>query len=109
MKKALVILLGLVILAGVGLAATAKEPYDLKVQKLYSVPDESSNLIFNIPIEVKLLDVSADANWYKVKIAFNLGPLGYTYVGWAKIPVGEIVAARCEKVAKAPEAEATEE
>jgi hypothetical protein len=108
MKKAFVILFSLLILAGIGFAAAAKDPYDLQVKKLYSAPVEESNLIFNIPIEVKLLDVSADANWYKVKISFSLGPLGYTYVGWTKIPVGEILAARAEKVAKTPTPEPAE-
>jgi hypothetical protein len=108
MKKVLVIILGLVILAGVGLAA-AKEPYSLQVKKLYSVPDENSNIVFDIPIDVKLLDLSSDGNWYKVKISFNLGPLGYTYVGWAKIPVGDIIASRLEKVAKVAPVQDTEE
>jgi hypothetical protein len=108
MKKVLVIILGLVILAGVGLAA-AKEPYSLQVKKLYSVPEETANVVFDIPIDVKLLDISGDGNWYKVQISFNLGPLGYTYVGWAKIPVGDIIASRLEKVAKAAPAEAVEE
>ncbi|MFA5113219.1 MAG: hypothetical protein WC529_02855 [Candidatus Margulisiibacteriota bacterium] len=109
MKKALVVILGLVILAGVGFAA-AHEPYSLQVKKLYSVPDENSNIVFDIPIDVKLLDMSNDGNWYKVRISFNLGPLGYTYVGWAKIPVGDIIASRMEKIAKvAPVEEVTEE
>jgi hypothetical protein len=108
MKKALVLIL--LILALVGCAAAAvKDPYDLEVKKLYSAPDENSQLVYNIPIEVKLLDVSADANWGKVKIAFNLGPLCYTYVGWVKIPVGEIVASRMEKLAKAPAVETPEQ
>lgn len=109
MKKALMILLSIIILGGMVLAAAAKDPYDLKVQKLYSTPDEKSNLVYSIPIEVKLLDVSSDANWYKVKISFNLGPLGYTYTGWAQIPVGEILASRAEKLAKAPAPEKSEE
>lgn len=107
MKKAILVLLGLIILSGVSLAV--KDPYDINVNKLYSAPNEDSNLIFTIPIEVKMLDVSADANWYKVEISFNLGPLGYTYVGWTKIPVGEIVADRMEKVAKAPAPDPTQE
>lgn len=108
MKKALVIILGLVLLAGVGYAAV-HEPYSMQVKKLYSVPDENSNIVFDIPIDVKLLDMSNDGNWYKVRISFNLGPLGYTYVGWAKIPVGDIIASRLEKVAKASPADISEE
>jgi hypothetical protein len=102
MKKAMIFLALLLVLAGTVFAATAKDPYNLEVKKVYSAPDENSQIIFAIPIEVRLLDVSSDANWGKVKIAFNLGPLCYTYVGWVKIPVGEIVASRLEKLAKAP-------
>ncbi len=111
MKRASAILLLLLILAGLTFAAETakKDPYELQVKKLYATPDEESNLIYSIPIEVKLLDVSADGNWHKVKISFNLGPLGYTYVGWAKIPVGEILASRTEKVAKVPPEAAAEE
>lgn len=111
MKRAPAFLLLLLVLAGFAFAAETakKDPYDLQVKKLYSAPAEESNLIYNIPIEVKLLDVSADANWYKVKISFSLGPLGYTFVGWTKIPVGEILASRAEKVAKTPDPAETEE
>lgn len=102
MKRAFAILLISIMLGGAVFAAAAKYPYNIQVKKLYSAPEEESNLVYSIPIEVKLLDVSADANWYKVKISFSFGPLGYTYVGWAKIPVGEILASRIEKVAKVP-------
>lgn len=102
MRKLFIAILALSILVGIGFAAAAADPYTMQVKKLYSAPDENSNLIYNIPIDVQLLDVSNDGNWYKVKISFNLGPLGYTYVGWANIPVGEILAARTEKVAKVP-------
>ena len=56
--------------------------------------DLDFNLIYNIPVEVKLLDVSADANWYKVEISYSLGPLSYTYQGWTQIPIGAILAER---------------
>jgi len=108
MKKTLIFLLLILALAGVACAA-ATDPYNLEVKKVYSAPDENSQVIFAIPIEVRLLDVSNDANWGKVKIAFNLGPLCYTYVGWVKIPVGEIVASRLEKMAKAPPPETVEQ
>jgi len=112
MKRALLIALAIVILTGIALASTAaKDPYNIQVKKLYSAPDENSNLVFDIPIEVKLLDVSADANWHKVKIAFSFGPLNYTYIGWTKIPVGDVVAERVEKakLAKALETEQIKE
>ena len=98
--RGLICLLFLLVLSGGALAAD--NPYNLEVRTLYSAPDENSNVIYNIPIQVRLLDVSADANWHKVNISFHLGPLAYTYEGWVKIPVGEILASRQERVAKTP-------
>ncbi len=95
MKKLILGLLVLALFLGITAAAdTPKDPYDIQVKNLYSTPDDSSNKIYAIPIEVKLLDVSADTNWYKVKISYRIGPLSYTYVGWTEIPVGDIIAAR---------------
>lgn len=93
---ALLILFFIVFTANFAFAAK-KDPLDLRVKTLYSAPEDYSHTIFEIPIEVKLLDISEDGNWYKVKISFYLGPFGYTYVGWAKIPVATILAEREEK------------
>src|SRR3989338_7676027 len=100
MRGASIILLLAVLLAGVSFAAAAKAPFNIPLKNLYSAPDENSNRVFSFPIEVKLLDVSEDGNWYKVKIAYAFGPFGYTYVGWTRIPVGEILAERAERAAK---------
>jgi hypothetical protein len=75
---------------------------NLPVKKLYTAASTNSNLVLDIPIEVKLLDISADGNWYKVKIQYAFGPFVNTYVGWANIPVGEILASRAEKLAENP-------
>jgi len=113
MKRASVILFAILLLAGIVLAAEpVKDPYDIQVKTLYSAPDESSNQIYSIPVEVKLLDVSEDGNWGKAKISFHLGPFGYTYVGWVHIPVGQILAERekeSQKLAKAAPPELTQE
>jgi hypothetical protein len=90
---AIIILLSL-IFAFQGAVASEKDPLDIPVKQLYSAPLEDSNLIWDIPIEVKLLDISKDGNWYKVKISYNIGPFGYTYVGWSHIPVADILAKR---------------
>jgi len=104
MKKLVVSLVCLAVLFGVALAAEVKDPYNIQVKKLYSAPDENSNLLFEVPVEVKLLDMSADNNWYKVKIAFKMGPFSYTYIGWTQIPVGQIMAERekASELAKVP-------
>ena len=83
--------------------AEKKEALALTVKDLYSTPSESANLIYKIPIEVTLLDLSNDGNWYKVRIAYNIGPFSYTYVGWANIPVGKIMAERnASQIAQVP-------
>ncbi|OGC16128.1 hypothetical protein A2526_05700 [candidate division WOR-1 bacterium RIFOXYD2_FULL_36_8] len=70
------------------------EPYNIDVKSLYSDPDGNSKLVYEIPIEVKLLDISKDANWYKVYLKFFLGPIEFKSIGWAYIPIGTILAER---------------
>ncbi len=95
MKKLIAItLLISVLFLGQAALASKERSLDIPVKTLYSAPLENSNVIFNIPIDVKLVDISADGNWYKVEISFYLGPFGYTYVGWAYIPVAKILAER---------------
>jgi hypothetical protein len=99
MKKLIAILFIIIFIASQAALAAENPVLDLPVKRLYSAQSEDSNVIYDIPIEVKLLDISEDGNWYKVKISFNLGPLCYKYVGWSHIPVAEIMAER-EKEAK---------
>lgn len=95
MKKLLLIALVIAFSLCVGTNyAEEKYPYDFAVREIYSAPSENSNLVLRIPIEVKLLDISDDCNWFKVKVAYSLGPLNYTYVGWTKIPIGDSLATR---------------
>lgn len=98
MNKMPIIILFFVILSA-NIAMGEMAPLSLK--KLYAAPTTTSKIVFDIPVDVTLLDMSEDLNWYKVKIAFNLGPLQYKYTGWTKIPVGDVVAARMEKLKQA--------
>ena len=98
MKRPLLLLVLALILLSPVLAAKAS-PYSSPIKQLYSAPDENSNLIYNIPVTVKLLDVSDDANWHKVEISYSLGPLSYTYQGWTQIPIGSILAEREKQAA----------
>lgn len=60
------------------------ESINATISKIYSSPDASSPVVFEIPIELKILKCTPDKNWYKVKLAFNF--LGYhEYVGWATL------------------------
>lgn len=96
MKKliAIVLLLTFILVGQAALAADQKDPLDIPIKQLYSAPAEGSNLILDIPIDVKLLDISEDGNWYKVRLSYGIGPFNYTYVGWTNIPVAEILAKR---------------
>jgi len=87
-NKSLVAILLLLVLA---LQASG---LNFAVKELYSSPSANSNLIYKIPIEVKLIDISDDGNWYKVKLSYAIGPFTYTYIGWAEIPVGETLFAK---------------
>lgn len=101
MKKLLACLaLAAAILSAGANWAEEKYPYDVTIRELYSAPDETANVVYRIPIEVRMLDISEDCNWYKVKVAFSLGPLVYSYIGWTKIPVGEALASRDPYFAK---------
>ena len=105
MRSTLLLLLTLLLLAAPALAQAGTDPLNIQVKKIYSAPDQTASLIYDIPLDVKLLDVSEDGNWYKVRIAFNLGPFNYTYLGWSHIPVGDFVAERAkknERIAHAP-------
>lgn len=77
----------------------------INIKYLYSKPSTSSKMIYSIPAEVKLLDISEDGNWYKVQITYSIGFFNYDYVGWTKIPVGQVLSEREKKpseIAKAP-------
>ena len=87
MKKLIAITIILTALAGIVWAGFPPVP----IKKLHASPSEDASLVLDIPIEVRLLDISADHNWYKVKIAYAFGPFNYTYIGWANIPVSDIL------------------
>lgn len=83
---------------GLTAMAAKTDPMSFQIKKLYSAPTPESKSVYDIPIEVKLLDISEDANWYKVQITFCLGPARFSYEGWTQIPVGEILAERQKAV-----------
>jgi hypothetical protein len=94
MKRAILLAAIFAVIAGFFVPTLAVEPYNHQVRSLYAKPDGTSKVVYNIPIEVRMLDVSEDANWYKVKIQFNLGLASFNFSGWAYIPVGQILAER---------------
>ena len=88
MRRLLYICILLIISLSQALPLAAQE-IDLPVKQLHEQPTLESSVVYDIPIEVKLLGYTEDRNWYKIKVSFNLGLLGsYTYIGWAKVPIG---------------------
>ncbi|NQT29920.1 MAG: hypothetical protein HQ596_05045 [Candidatus Saganbacteria bacterium] len=86
MRNAIAILLLIfAVLASPGALAGEETPYAFPIKELHAAPLADSAITYNIPVEVKLLDVSGD--WYKVKISYGIGPLQYNYVGWTHIPL----------------------
>ena len=97
MRRAIaILLLILVVLTLRTPFAAENEANVLPIQKLYTEPTEGSNLVLDIPIEVKLLDVSENLDWYKVKIAYRIGPFKYEYIGWAHIPINDFILQKAE-------------
>jgi hypothetical protein len=91
-----------------GAAVSDESPLNYSIKELHAAPTEDSGIIYEIPVDVVLLDISEDANWHKVKISFSIGPFSYTYVGWAKIPVGQTIVDRekqTSEIANLPEIE----
>jgi len=106
MKKWIAALLIICFFALQGAVASDESPLNYSVKELHAAPTEDSNIIYEIPVEVVLLDISEDANWHKVKISFSIGPFHYTYVGWTKIPVGQTIVERekaVSEIAAAPD------
>lgn len=67
----------------------------LPLSTLYELPNADSKVVLQIPMDVRILDISEDANWYQVKISYDFGLLGKnTYLGWVYAPVGNALEAR---------------
>jgi len=75
-------------------------PLNIPIKTLYSAPFEGADVVYDIPVDVTLLDVSLDGNWHKVKISYGLGPISYTYIGWTKIPINQIITDREKEPSK---------
>ena len=94
MRKLIAITLLIAFFSCLSVSATNKDPFALDIKELYSAPQPNANVVFNIPIEVKLLDISDDLEWYKVKIAFGLGLFQYQHTGWVYLPIAKDIIPR---------------
>ena len=61
-----------------------------QIKKILASPTKNASVNFEIPMDVTILDVTDDLNWYKVKIGFDF--LGHhEYQGWSYIPIGNYI------------------
>gem|GEM_PF-1303876 len=66
--------------------------FKIPVKKLLAEPKKGASEVYEIPLDVKLLGMSEDRNWFKVRIEFDLVFLGhYKYTGWVYAPIGELL------------------
>lgn len=62
--------------------------FEMPIKLLREQPSAESPIVYELPIDVALVGMSEDGNWYRVKIAYDLMFLGhYEYTGWAHAPV----------------------
>ena len=89
-KIAAILLLLAFILLAVALSAASPGGnvyFNLPIKTLLAEPTPEAEVVYDIPIDVKMLGISEDKNWYKVRIAFDLVFLGrYEYAGWVYAP-----------------------
>jgi hypothetical protein len=68
--------------------------FDIPIKLLHEEPSEESPVAFEIPIDVTLLGMTADRNWYKVRVEYDLLFLGhYVYTGWVRAPLAKYLQA----------------
>jgi hypothetical protein len=93
MKKSIAIFtLFTIILMGNTLAVAQNNSLKIPIKKLYSAPKENSKLIFDVPMEVNIIEISEDGNWVRVEVSYSFGLLSNSFEGWTYIPLSEIMA-----------------
>jgi len=91
-------LLLLIAFEAAAFAADGTLSFDYPVKRLLDKPSAEANVNFEIPIDVRIIGMTPDKNWFKVKIAYDLVFLGrYEYTGWVYAPI-ENVAASAETI-----------
>lgn len=58
---------------------------------MYAEPSASSKVVYEFPLELTLLDVSDDMNWFKIRVKFDFLFIHYDYVGWVNLPASKIL------------------
>jgi hypothetical protein len=92
MKNILVIVLVFAFAATLAAASQRMAFFDFPIKKMHAEPRHDAHVVYEIPIEVRMLGVSEDRNWYKVRISFDLVFFGkYEYTGWCFAPIGDLI------------------
>lgn len=76
------------------LANTARSslPFKMQIKNIYESPSLDSKVVYEIPADVKIIDMTDDRNWYRVRIEFMIPFLGtFNYKGWVNVPMGEVI------------------
>ena len=92
MKAKIAIVLAFIGLILLAVAFSAASPggntyFNIPIRKLLAEPSPEAEVVYDVPIDVKMLGISEDKNWYKVRIRFDLVFLGhYEFTGWVYAP-----------------------
>ena len=63
---------------------------DIPVTQMLAEPTAEASANFIFPIDLKILSMTPDHNWFKVRIAYTLPLVGhFEYSGWCYVPLGE--------------------
>jgi hypothetical protein len=88
-KKLACLFLLVCVLVAAAPASQAFVPFKNQLKTMYAEPDPTSEVVFVFPLEITMLGMAEDLNWFKVKIKFELAFIRYEYTGWVNIPVGD--------------------
>ena len=84
----LIAILLITMLCSPALGYEKKIYFEMPFRTLLEEPSPESAVAYEIPVDVKLVGMTADGKWYKMKVAYDLLFLGhYEYSGWVYAPV----------------------
>lgn len=81
----------ILILVGILAFGALATPLNVTIKKMHESPAANSKVVYEFPIDIILLDVSDDLNWFKVRIKFEFAFIRYDFTGWVNIPVNKVI------------------
>lgn len=65
---------------------------DVRLKKMHAEPSEKADVVFEFPVDIRVLQMTDDKNWFKISLEFDLLFLGhYKHTGWVHAPLGDIL------------------